>query len=104
MARQNVVVTRDLAMGFLGKLQRLVRLYIAGDDDYRIVGGVETSVKADGVVACELLHFMAPADHRLAVGAVEIQRSIDLLAQPCAWIIFDAPAAFFEDDVPLRPV
>ena len=91
----------DLAVGFLRELKRLIRLDVAGDHHHRVVGRVEAPVKADGVVARKLLHLVAPADHRLAVRMVEVQRGVDLLAQPRARIVADALVLLFEDDVAL---
>ena len=74
---------------------------VAGQHHHRVVGRIEATVEADGVVAGELLHLVAPADYRLAVRVVEEQRRIDLLAETGARIVGDALVLFLENNVTL---
>ncbi len=95
------MVGRELAVGFFREFERLIRLDIAGDDHHRIVGRVPAAVKTDGVVAGQLFHLVAPADGRLAIRVVEVERRVDLHAEPRPRIVLDAHAFFFEDYVAL---
>ncbi len=90
------------AVGVLGVFQRVVRVNVAGDHDDGVVGGVPAAIEADGVVAGELLHLMAPADGRFAVRMIEVERRVDLDAEPRARIVLDAHVLLFEDHVALR--
>ena len=103
MARHDVGVTLELAVGLLGELEGGLRFDVAGDHHDRVVGTVEATIEADGVVAREPLHLVAPADHRLAVGAVEVERGVDLLAELRARIVAHALVLLLEDDLKLGP-
>src|SRR5690349_22997713 len=48
------------------------------------------------------LHLMVPADHRQAIGMVEIEHCVQHLAQLRAGIVLDALTALLDDDVALR--
>src|SRR6202012_471350 len=55
---------------------------VAGDHQRGVVRRIETPVEGQRVVAIELFDFMVPADHRPAIGMVEIEGRHDLLGQP----------------------
>ncbi len=101
VARHNDVVAFDLAVGLFRESARLFGLDIAGDHHHRAVRAVEAPIKADGVVARQLLHLVAPADDRPAVRAIEVERGVDLLAEPGARIVADALVLLLENDLAL---
>ena len=79
----------------------MLRRDVAGDHHDRVVGAVEALVEGDGVGAAEMLHLVAPADHRLVVGAVEVERGVHLHAELGARIVADALVALLQDDLTL---
>src|SRR5262249_11093743 len=81
---------RDLALGFLRERTRALGRHITGYDDDRVIGRVKAPVEIQSSLAVELLDFLSPADHRPAVGMVEIERSVHLLAEPRGGIVADA--------------
>ena len=92
---------RDLAESLLDQRADFVGLDVAGDHQRRIVRRVEALVEGERILAVELLDLLVPADHRPAIGMVEIQRGHDLLGQPRVRIVGDAHVVFFEHDVAL---
>src|SRR5262249_25599577 len=99
--RRQGTVTGYFAVGFFCKRSRLRRAYVAGNYDNRIIGGVEAAVESDRVITRQLFHFVAPADHRFAVGMIEIERCIDLLGQASPQIVSSARVLPLENNIPL---
>src|SRR5262249_7406587 len=89
-------------VGLCCKRPRLCGADVAGNDDNSIVRSVEATIEPDRVVARELLHFVTPADHRLAVGMIEIKRCVDLLGQASARIVSHALVLLFKNNIALR--
>ncbi len=92
---------RDIGVVFLHQRADFSRLDVARDDQDRIVRRVEALVEGERILAVELLDLLVPADHRAAVGMVEIERGHDLLGQPRIRIVGDAHVEFFQHDVAL---
>ena len=84
-----------------GKRLHLGRIDVAGDDQNGIGRGVVQAVEGDGIVAAELGHLRHPADHRLAIGMRQIERRVELLAEPVGRVIVGALAPLFLDDLAL---
>ena len=92
----------DLAEGPLRHRADLLGVDVAGDHQRRVVRRIKALVERQRVFAVELLDFLVPADHRAAIGMIEIQRRHDLLGQPRVRIVGDPHVEFFEHDVALR--
>ena len=93
---------RDLAVGLLRQRTDRFGADVPGDHDHGIVGRVEAPVEGERVLARERFDLVAPADHRPAVGMVEIERSLDLLGELRARIVGDALVLLLEHHVALR--
>ncbi len=93
---------RDFAVGRLGVGLDLFGGDVAGDDHHRIVRRIEAPVERQRIVAAELLDLVAPADRRPAVGMIEIERRIHLLAEPAHRIVGDPHVLLFEHDIEFR--
>ena len=92
---------RDAAVGGVGDAAHLVRLDVAGDDQDRVLGRVETPVVGERVVAIEALDLVHPADDRRAVGVAHEQRRRHRLRKLGRRIGLDPHAALLEHDVAL---
>ncbi len=68
-----------------------------------LFGRVEAPIERQGFVAIELFDFVPPADHRPAVGMIEIERGVHLFAEPGARIVGDPHILLFEHDIELGP-
>ena len=93
----------DLAVGRFGERAHLLRRHVAGNDENGVVGRVEAPVEGERLLAIELLDLVPPADHRPAVGMVEVERGVHLLAQPRAGIVGDPHVLLFQHHLELRP-
>ena len=93
----------NLAVSLLRQRANLFRVHVSGDDDNGVVGCVEAPVELQRTLAVELLDFVPPADDRPAVGMVEVERRIHLLAEPRAGIIADPHVLLFQHDIELGP-
>src|SRR6185437_17160160 len=99
ISRRQVSAAFDLAIRFLRKLKRMLWSHVAGNHHHRVVWTIETAIEVYGILARKTFHLMSPANRRLAIGAIEVQRGVDLYAEPRARIVLDALIAFLEDDV-----
>ena len=101
MRGADVSVAGDLAISFFGEGLGLCGIDIAGNHDDCVVRRVKSTIKSDRVIARELFHFVTPADHRLSIRIIQIERGIDLLGEAGTRIVSDALVLFFENDVAL---
>ena len=92
---------RDLAKGLLREAADLLGIDVAGDHQRGVVRRIESLVERQRVFAVELLDLVVPADHRAAIGMIEIERRHDLLNKPRFRIIGDPHIVFFEHHVAL---
>ena len=100
--RRDRGLRRDFAVGPSPPSGGFPWLDVAGDDQDGIVRRVEALVEGERILAVELFDFLAPADHRAAIGVVEIERGHDLLGQPRIRVVGDPHVEFFQHDVALR--
>jgi hypothetical protein len=94
---------RHLAVGLFGQGANLVGGHVAGHHQDRIVWRVEAAIELERAFAVELFDFMPPADHRPAIGVVQVERGIHLFAQPRRGIVGDPHVLLFQHDVELGP-
>ena len=99
--RLDVGDARYLAVGLLRQRADLLRRDVPGDDDDSVVGRVKAPVEVQRVLAVELLDLMPPADHGPAVGVIEVERGVHLLAEPRGGIVADPHVLLFQHDVEL---
>ena len=92
----------DAAVGVFGERQRLLGLGVAGDDQNGVLGGVESVVIGERVLALQALDLVAPADDRDAVGVMGEERRLDRFAELRAGIGVAMHAPLLEHDVALR--
>ena len=92
---------RHRAVDLLGKVERRLRLDVAGDDEDRVLRRVEALVVAERVGAIEPLDLVRPADHRLAVGVRGVERGLHRLVEDLAGVGIGAHAALLLHHVAL---
>ena len=99
---------RHLATGgngtviFFRKANDVRCVYIAGHDENRVFGAIETIIIGERVGPFEGFDLMAPADDRLAVGMLRKQRRLHGFIELMGWVGIGAHPPFLEDDIALR--
>ena len=101
-ARRDRRVALDLAVGRFGELLDLRRADVAGDHDDGVVGRIEAPVERERIFACELLDLMPPADDRLAIGMVEVERRHHVFPEARGGTIGDALILLLQHHIELR--
>ena len=92
---------RDGTVIFLGQGLQLLGRDIAGDDQDGVVRRIVPAVEGQGVLGGQAFQLMLPADHRYAVGMVEIERRAHLLVEQRRRIVVGARPALLDNDVAL---
>ena len=100
-ARTELGPARELAVSLLCQRPDRFGADVPGDHDHRIVGRIEAPIESERVLARERLDLVAPADHRPAVGMVEIERRLDLLGELRGRIVGDALIMLLQHHVAL---
>ena len=103
LARLDIGVGLQGAVGGLGQRLDLLDRDIACDDDDSVVGRIVALVEGERILARELRHLVHPADDGDAVGMVLIERRRHLLGEDVGGIVLGARAALLEDHLALGP-
>ena len=74
---------------------------IARDDQDRVIRPIEAAVIGERILTAQFLDLMAPADHRRAIGMVDIKRRQHAFLQLRAGIAVRAHLAFLDHDIAL---
>ena len=99
LARRDLGARGNLAVGLLRVGLDLVGRHVAGDNHDGVVRRVEAPVERQRIIAVEVFDLGPPADHRTAIGMIEIKRGVHLLGQAAVRIVGDPHVLLFEHDV-----
>ena len=86
------------AIMLLRQREHLVGLDVAGDDQRGVVRRVPAVIPRLGVADRERFQIAHPADHRMPVGMLLVNRCHHFFVQQCMRLVVGAQAALFHDD------
>jgi hypothetical protein len=87
---------------FFGQPPHLRGIDVAGYDQDGIVRRVPTAIEGQGRFRIERRDFVVPADHRNAVGMIEVERGVDQLEELRPRIVVDPTAPLLANHLALR--